>query len=168
VAAYLTVTEFKLRTIVPPTWVNDLETEQPGWLDAQLKQWSRWIDSRLRKRYAVPFDLTISSETASECVKNWLARLVTPVFLHRRGFRAADDETVKRVGEDEVETRAEIKEASDSVTGLFDLPLAGSSGKSAISKGGPHSYSEQSPYVWMDGQAETGSNEDMNRRGSGG
>jgi hypothetical protein len=156
--AYLTIDELKLRAVGFP-WFDELERDYPGWLDAQLEQESRNIDSRLRKRYAVPFALPAPAKACE-----WLARLVTHNSHYQRGFRASDDESVELAKTSKTDALAEMKEAADSVVGLYDLPLA--SGASGISKGGPQVYSEQSPYVGFDQQGQTGRSEDSSRRGT--
>jgi hypothetical protein len=161
-AAYLTVAEFKTRAMMPPEYVDQIETRQAGWTLAQLEQFSRWIDSRLRKRYAVPF-----AEPYPEAVKSWLARLVTVRCFIRRGIDPTDLQ-FQMIEQDAKTTADEIREAAESQDGLFDLPLNGSTSATGISKGGPLVYSEQSPYVGFDLQGVMGRNEDSNGRGSGG
>jgi hypothetical protein len=82
---------------------------------------------------------------------------VTPHAYLKRGCNPSDAQLVE-LFKDAEKAEAEIKEAADSETGLFDLPLQ--SGASAISKGGPLSYSETSPYVWSTLQRDTGRGED--------
>lgn len=158
-AAYLTLAAFKVRSLMPQTDVEALEALAPGFVDGQLEYYSRWIDARLRKRYAAPF------ETPNETVKEWLSRLVTVRCYLRRGVDPTDEQFVS-IKEDRDEARDEIKEAADSETGLFDLPLLDAADGTAVSKGGPYGYSEQSPYVAFDRQAETGRTEDRNRTGT--
>ena len=67
---------------------------------------------------------------------------------------------------DAVDTaKDEIKEAADSVDGLFDLPLimAGAA-TSAITSGGPMGSSSASPYRWTDDQFTRGNDEDRYAR----
>ena len=158
-AAYLTLDEFKLRTTMPPEYVTAIENIQPGWTLAQLEQASRWIDSRLRKRYAAPFT------TAPESVKSWLTRLVTVRCFVRRGVDPTDQQ-FDQVREDATKAEQEIREAADGNVGLFDLPLLDSEKTTGISLGGPMVYSESSPYVWTDVQRERGRPEDSWRRGT--
>jgi hypothetical protein len=151
-AAYLNIAALKLRTVMPPEFLDAIETLQPGWVDAQLEQMSRWIDSRLMKRYAVPF-----IEPYPEVVRGWLARLVTFEAWQRRGWDPQDPQAVQvqRAAE---QVREDVKEAADAVTGLYDLPTL--DGKSSISKPRTFGYTEQSPYVWADQQMITGRDED--------
>lgn len=156
--AYLDMAALKLRTVMPPEFLDTLETLQPGWVDAQLEQMSRWMDARLMKRYAVPF-----VEPYPEVVRGWLARLVTFEAWQRRGWDPQDPQAsqIQRAAE---LARDDVKEAADAVAGLYDLPLI--EGKSLITKPRTFSYTEASPYVWTDAQVITGSDEDDNRGGS--
>jgi hypothetical protein len=152
--AYLTVAEFRELTVLPGEFVDEIESDQIGWLDAQLKRWSAWIDSRLAKRYDAPF-----SSPYPDAVTGWLTSLVSKRLLLRRGIDATDAQFIV-IDEDEQEARDEIKEAADSDTGLFDLPLRGDTDATGVSRGGPFAYSEQSPYAFADTQAEVGRGED--------
>lgn len=157
--AYLTLAEFKLRTTMPPEFVDAIESRQSGWTASQLEQASRWLDSRLRKRYAAPF------ATPTEQVKAWVTRLVTVRCFVRRGVDPTDPQ-FDLVREEATKAELEIKEAADGNVGLFDLPLLDGSSSSGISRGGPLVYSEASPYVFADVQVDAGRNEDSWRRGT--
>jgi hypothetical protein len=159
---YLTLAEFKNLTTMPDTDVDGVETKYPGWIANQLAYWSSWIDARLRKRYDAPFTAT----PYPPAVQGWLERIVTVRVFIKRGVDPNDLQfaEIKATADSAF---AEIKEAADSDVGLFDLPLLPSN-VSGIVMGSPRGYSEQSPYVWMDRQVDTGRNEDRNRGGSGG
>ena len=161
-AAYLTVAAFKDLSVMPGEFVDELQTRYAGFLDAQLAYWSSWIDSKLRKRYAVPF-----ASPYPTAVTGWLARIVTQRAWLRRGV-GAQDEQWRTIEQEATDARAEVNEAADSEKGLFDLPLRADTSESGISKSGPLAYSEQSPYVWTDQQVDVGRQEDQSRRGSGG
>lgn len=158
-ASYLTLEEFSAMSLAPASFIAEIESYAPGWTLSQLEDASRWIDARLRKRYAAPF-----SEPYPRQVQAWLARLVTVRVFLRRGVDPLDRQ-FEVILQDAEDAKKEIAEAADSVTGLFDLPLA--SGASGISKGGPLYYSEQSPYVWMTRQGFIGREEDRNGEGTG-
>lgn len=161
-SGYLDLAAFKVRTLAPQGFVEELETLAPGWVAGQLEHYSRVIDARLRKRYAVPF-----ADPAPETVKEWLARLVTLRVYLRRGVDPTDEQ-FDAIRQDARDVLEELKEAADAETGLFDLPLVDSADGSAISKGGPLGYSEASPYVWADVQVSAGRDEDRAGEGSGG
>jgi hypothetical protein len=161
--AYLTVEEFKTIALIPASWVDELESMpgNSGFTAMQLDVGSDYIDSRLRKRYAAPFQVPVPG-----IIKQWLARLVTPDVLIKRGVNATDqqyEELVKKA----VAADAQIMEAANSETGLFDLPLRNNTIASGILSGATRAYSEQSPYVWTDQQRATARHEDQSRRGSG-
>lgn len=159
-AAYLTLAKFKTLTVMPGSFVDAIETASPGWTDAQLAYWSDWIDSRLRKRYAVPFVAPVPST-----VEGWLMRIVTVRCYLRRGVDPTDQQYAD-IKADDVAARDEIREAADSDTGLFDLPLrADLTNVSGISQGSPRTYSEQSPYAWTDVQGQAGRQQDENGNG---
>jgi hypothetical protein len=157
-SAYHTIATLKLVSVMPSTDIDARESAQAGWIDAKIAEVSGWIDGQLSKRYAVPF---VAPYPAA--VTRWTNHLVTFELYRRRGWDPQDQEAVMSQ-EDAATAKAEIQKAADSVTGLYDLPLA--TGASGISKGSPRSYSEQSPYVAFDRQSATGRNEDSNRGGS--
>lgn len=148
-AAYLNLAEFKARTLMPASDVDDLESIAAGWVLLQLEQCSRWIDSRLRKRYDAPFDIG----TCPEIVKSWLTRLVTLRAYLRRGVDATDAQFDLIRGDAE-SAAAEIKEAADAVDGLFDLPLKDSEKTTGVTQGAPFGYSEPDHYTWLDVQRD--------------
>lgn len=157
--AYLTVEEFKLLTVAPADFIDDVELAQVGWLGAQLSAHSARINAQLRKRYAVPF-----ATPYPEQVQLWLAQIVTEALLLRRGVDS-QDEQYSSIAEMAARAREEIKEAANSQDGLWDLPLNDTQA-SLISRGGPLGYSEASPYVWSTIQRERGVSEDDSGTGS--
>lgn len=161
-APYLTLEEFKLRTRVPRPTVDLVEARDPGWIETQLDEAADFIDARLRKRYAAPF-----STPYPKAVLRWLALIVSAAVYDKRGTEALDEQA-QRYYDGEKEAKAEIAEAANAVDGLFELPLRANTSESGVSKGEPLGYSEQSPYVAFDLQAETGYAEDRAGRGSGG
>lgn len=144
---------------MPSEAVDELESVASGFLAAQLAAWSAWIDSRLSKRYATPFAAPFPI-----AVRMWLARIVTPRALQRRGVDANDEQYID-IRDDAKAAESEVLEAANSEVGLFDLPLRGDTTATGISRGGPLGYSETSPYVWTDIQRNAGIGED---RGGGG
>jgi hypothetical protein len=159
-AAYLTLAEFQALSVIPSEFVSAIETLSPGWTLAQLTLESARIDARLSKRYGVPFQLP-----APICVQGWLAKIVTLSAYLRRGFDPTDRQGASYIA-DRDGALAEIKEAADAVDGLFDLPLRADLTTSGVTRGSPKAYSEQSPYVFTDGQSRVGRQEDDNRGGS--
>jgi hypothetical protein len=160
--AYLDLTGFKASSIMPDEDVDALNTRYAAFFAAQLDNESAWIDARLRKRYDVPF-----ASPYPKAVVRWLAALVTEKAYLKRGVDPNDQEMTS-IFEAAKDARAEILEAADSDTGLFDLPLRADTTASGVSRGSPLSYSETSPYVWTDQQLAVGRVEDGARRGTGG
>jgi hypothetical protein len=157
---YLDLDGFKDHATIPPEWIDELEASWPGFTERQLELFSAFIDARLSKRYDAPF-----ASPYPLAVKGWLARLVTPRVLWRRGVNALDQQYLD-IRDDARAVELEMKEAADSVDGLYDLPLRADTSASGISKGGPMGYSEASPYVWKDVQASSARDEDRNGSGS--
>jgi len=160
---YLDVTGFTQLTLMPDTHVQELESTYPGWLLAQLTNRSRWLDSRLRKRYACPFAAPVP-----ETVTGWLVDIVTLRAMLKRGVDPNDQQFVE-IKERHDKAEAQVQEAADAEKGAFDLPLAVGGGtltQTGAQLGTPAVYSEQSPYVWRDQQACVGSAEDSRGRGT--
>jgi phage gp36-like protein len=159
VTIYLTVDDFKLRTVAPAGYVDAVDILQPGWTAAQIEMVSRWIDARLSKRYATPW------LEVPEIVKAWVVRIVTLKLFLRRGVDPTDDQFAE-IRKDAEDAQSEVKEAADAATNNFDLPLRNDQSGSGIVYGSARVYSEQSPYVWQDRQVDIANQEDRNRGGS--
>jgi hypothetical protein len=166
-AIYLDFDGFKSLTLLPIDFVTDLEARAPGWIEAQLESKARWIDARLRKRYATPFAAFDDDPPTPPTIQDWLARIVTLRVMLKRGVDPDDAQFVV-ISEDAKEAMLEIAEASDSDTGKFDLPSRADEDGSAISRGDPRSYSEASPYVWSNVQRDAAALEDDSGRGTSG
>ena len=145
-------------TVMPATYVEELETKYPGWVDKQIDMASARIDVQLSKRYVTPFI------GAPMIIKEWTARMVEVSCWLKRGVRTTDEQfqESRARGDKALE---EIELAANSENGLFDLPLA-TGGSAVTATTWPRGYSEQSPYVWLDDQAEIGRSEDRSRGGS--
>jgi hypothetical protein len=161
-SAYLTVAGFKNLSVMPASYVDGLETQAPGWVDAQLAYWSGWLDSRLRKRYAAPF-----AAPYPQAVQGWLARIATERAWLRRGVDPQDEQW-QAIRADAEEAKREVLEAANGEIGLFELPLRGDTHASGIAGAFGHVYSEASPYVGFDEHSRAGRREDGNRGGTGG
>lgn len=145
---------------MPVEDVDALDARYPGYVVARIDYHEGRINARLSKRYATPFVAPVPP-----IVQGWITDLVTLDCFIRRGFNpeSAQDSLYQAAAE---AVKAELLEAANSETGLFDLPLrADGPGASGVSKGAPLSYTEASPYVWMDIQRAAGRADDD--RGSG-
>jgi hypothetical protein len=145
--SFLDLAGFKKRTIMPKTDVEGIESSQAGWIDQQLVDGSAQILSRLDKRYGpfvAPYPVA---------VLRWLTVLVTARCYFLRGVNPSDG-IFDLIKEETAEAKAELKEAADGDGGLFELPLRQDTLAEGITQGGPFSYSEASPYDWVDRQIE--------------
>lgn len=156
----LTVDEFKDRTTMPSSYVDEIERQRPGWLDAQIKLVSSKVNSRLWKRYSVPF-----SAPVPEVVLGWLADIVTLRCWVKRGFDPGTAD-MQPVLDAAAQAEKDLAEAADGNVGKFELPLRQDNQTNATKRQGPRAYSEASPYVWATSQEETGRGEDENEGGS--
>jgi hypothetical protein len=160
-AAYLTLAEFRVRTIMPGAEVDRIESVlAPGWLDAELEASSRWVDMRLSKRYRVPF-----SSPYSEAVRSWVTRRVTSRAYLVHGIPATDAQLTLIV-DDAQKAEDEVKEAADGNLGLIDLSPADLA-ESRVQRGFTFGYAEASPYVGPDVQRRRARQEDGSGWGTG-
>lgn len=160
--SYLDLDGFRDLTLMPAEDVDFLEAGSPGWIARQLNVMSAKIDARLSKRYTVPFQ-----EPYPELVQSWLASVTTLRAYLRRGVDPTDLQ-FEEIRKDAENAWAEIEEAANGETGLFELPAQPDESGPAVTRGGPRTYTEASPYVWSDRQAAAARDEDRNRTGTGG
>lgn len=141
------VIDFRNRTQMPDEDVDALWVSRPGFLEAKIAGARANIYGRLRKRYVTPMN------PEPEIVVTWIARFVTPDAYVARGYNPQDS-TMTQLIDDRKLALEEVKEAADADAGLYDLPLLDSADPTAITKAGPLSYSEPSPYDHLDVQSE--------------
>lgn len=154
--AYLSISEFRKRTILSSADVDELETIAPDFLTTTLADWSSEIDSRLRKRYASPF-----ASPPPAIILRWLTKLVTRDAYAKRGFNPGSAQDADAISAAAESALAEMKEAADAKDGLFDLPIKqDTADSSGVTKGAPLSYSETSPYRSFDLQVADAAQED--------
>lgn len=155
--SYLDVAGFKARTTAPAALVDGEHipvtnaAARAAWttfVESRLKFWTSRINARLRKRYATPF-----KEPVLEVVLGWLATLATPDLYRRRGWDPSDAHA-QDITKEADDVLSDLEEAANAEDGLFDLPLREDVDETAIEKGGPFVYSEQSAYDFVDVQAE--------------
>lgn len=156
---FASVAEFKARSIIPPTDVDRVEAIRAGFTLARSAVWSSYINSRLQKRYLVPF-----ASPVPETILGWLSALVSLDVMRARGVNPQDPQAELLKG-DRDNALAEIKEAADAKDGLFELPVREDIATSAVAFGSPLGYSETSPYVWTDVERSNGRNDDRNGAG---
>lgn len=151
--------------VVVPPFTLDLRPS-PNFVEAKIASVQAWLEARLRKRYVIPLDK--NGLKVPETALLWIARIVTRECYGRRGFNPTSEQDQAMVLELATAAEAEVKEAADSETGLFDLPLNQDdpNDASGVAEGFPLSYSETSPYVAFDRQICDGQREDSSGRGT--
>lgn len=152
--AYLDLAGFRQRTLMPASFVDEIEARTAGWIDARCLLASAYIDSRLFKRYLCPF-----ADPAPLAVLDWVVKLVTLDAWLKRGI-ASTDEEFQEYKSQAITTAAELKEAADAEKGLFDLPLRADTNADGTALGFTFGTSQQSPYAWADYQRCEGRAED--------
>lgn len=130
--SYLTFAEYSARSRIRASLITQAGSAK---VEAWLAERSSKICARLVKRYAV--DFTDPGPTP-DVVLGWLGALVDHDVQEYVGGTPEGREDAWIVKRAE-QADAEIKEAADSETGLFELPLRNTDalGNSAINKGGP-------------------------------
>jgi phage gp36-like protein len=150
VSSYVTIERFKLLTVLTAQtvdeWVRKHTIES---FDATVESESAYVDSRLAKRYAIPFKFPYS-----DVVVRWTCDLVSERMLDRRGANPQDNDLRERITARAEKVREELKEAADSKDGLFDLPVRDDTSTSGIVTSDTLAVSEASPYSWVDTQRE--------------
>jgi hypothetical protein len=158
---YVPLPTFRSLSVIPGVDVDGIESENPGYIEARSGIHQDWLEAVLAKRYAIPF-----TDPVPGIVKGWIVALVTPEVYGRRGFNPSLAELQPML---DASTRAvaEVKEAANSQTGMFELPLReGGDIAGSVTKGGPQFYSETSPYVSMTIERCNASREDSSGRGT--
>lgn len=144
---YLTFETWKTRSRLSSDDCNDIYAREPTKVTTFLADTTEWINSRLRKRYdeaALPTNGTIL---------RWCRDIVDlEIFMLRGGNPSSAQDGLYKEHHDTA--KAEIKEAADAATGLFDLPLKQDVTSTGIVKGAPIMEADASPWAWMDRQAE--------------
>lgn len=153
--AYLTLAQFRARTMLPAVEVDYVETDSSGFTATRINVAISYIHGRLRKRYgsSLPF-----ASPYPEIILDWITRIVSYEVLRKRGINPQDP-SAEMFRADAERALTELKEAADSKDGLFDLPSP-EEGDSNVSTGGPLGSSETSPYVWSTYQRRQGQAED--------
>jgi len=160
--AYLTLAEYRLRSRIPGSYIDDLEVAYAGYVDAMVAQVSAAIDARLAKRYAVPFDAP-----APIAVQAWVTQIVDLQVWLKRGFDGTtlDGEQYVRASQQAYD---EVREAADAKDGLYDLPLRSDTTASGIARTAIRWQSNASPYVARSKVAQRGRTEDSSGEPSSG
>lgn len=161
---YLSLAEFRDRTVMPSPDVDHVEAVAPGFIVKRLAIEEGRINARLRKRYLAPFATPVP-----DAVLGWLTDIVTEPVYRKRGFDPNDPQA-EEYAKDAQRARDEVLEAANAEEGLFDLPLRQDTTATGIADGKNEclGYSEASPWVGFDKQAARGREEDAAGDGTGG
>lgn len=152
---YMTTTAFMLASMIPEQQVVVLINNRTGWLENRIDWWSRKIEARLAKRYKVPFDPSPTGP-APAIVLMWLTDLVQRdayIALGTQSFSEADQKLIESSA---TQAEADLLEAANEETGLFDIPLRDDQPGSAIIEEAPLMSTDTSPYSWIDRQGPDG------------
>lgn len=173
-ARYMLTSRFAELSIMPSPDVDAIEALESGWTQRQIDRVGAALDARLAKRYAVPFGGEPSPgqsplrSDVPEVIEDWITSIVTARAYAKRGVNPSSGDlwfTEMVIGPAK-QAAAEILEAANSETGLFDLPLLASVAPAGnATRGGPLAYTERSPYVWTDVERDAGRDDD--ERGEG-
>jgi Protein of unknown function (DUF1320) len=146
---YLTREQFLSRTIMPKSYIYDIESEQRDFTDLRLVAGSAKIDGMLRKRYLTPFYATPLTNPpvvdAPEVVRDWLCDIAN-MDMWVRHAPAPTDEGFQFFLSRYNAAIAQILNAANAETGLWDLPLNSTDAATGIT-GGVISGSWSSPYA---------------------
>jgi phage gp36-like protein len=149
-SCYATARDIKIRGILLEEDVLWLEERYPGIVLEFAEDTSSSFDDYLSKRYGTPF----RSPYPRSLVKN-VSAVVAYELLVKRGAKV-DGTKLDAAQRAHEAAWAWVKEAANSKDGLIELVNAQSTprGVVAVDRGGPLSYSEASPYSFMDVQRE--------------
>ena len=146
---YLTLTTYQDLTLAPASYVEFVEAEEPNWINRQLSHLSALLDAKLAKRYATPFD----ADSPPVAVQDWLRRMMDLRLYYKRGVDPTDQQ-FGEIKEDAKAAWAEVADAADSDKGHTELPRRADDPTIGVTRGTPLSYTETSPYIWSDVQAD--------------
>lgn len=147
---YATTADVRLKGVLIPTDVDRVEARFAGITAARLATVHARLNSRLMKRYRLPFVAPYP-----ECLV-WYEAVVTSYELLAdvRGLNPESGQG-ERIQQAYQEAQEWLKAAADSEHGNVELRASEAPlGASAVNAGGPFGYSEASPYSWSDVQAE--------------
>lgn len=153
---YLTNAAFKALTLAPAAYVDAIETAEAGWTQGRLTHWSAWINARLAKRYATPFQ---PAPNTPETITGWLEALVTWEVYLKRGVDPLNGQVQDAKGRHD-DAKKEILDAVDLERARPELPLRNDSDAHGVVKGAPLAYTEASPYTWTTVQRDAAADED--------
>lgn len=131
---------------------------------------SAQFDEKLTKRYQTPLGVdgagTFNLADVPLGVQARVAAVVMFILWTKRGFNAASEQDLQAIIDAKDAAWKWLDEAADSEKGFVELPRRAITPDIAdVSKAGPRSYSEASPYVAFDIQSRAGRGDDGRGRG---
>ena len=147
---YATADDVRLKGVLLPSDVDRVEVRYPGITAARLATAHARLNSKLMKRYRLPFTTPVPE------VLVWYESVVVSheLLVALRGANP-DSSQLDEAGKLLAEAQEWLKAAVDPEHGDVELRAAEAGlGPSAINAGGPYGYSEASPYTWTDRQVD--------------
>ncbi len=147
--SYATLQQIRRLGVMRPSDIDRIEVQEPGITMERAEAVTATANSRLSKRYRTPFSV---SNPPLALVKYVAVVTTYELLFDVRGVNPDSDQ--KEKAEDAyVRAEAWLTAAVDAEKGDAELRAAeGGLGDSAVNKGGPLFYSEQTPYDWMHNQ----------------
>ncbi len=167
--AYVDDAYIKSVGLMPTDDVVFLRAQEPEFVDGTYLAVSRIFDAKLTKRYVTPFGLESGSFVITdvpEAVRFNVAQVCVSRMFAKRGFNPGSKQDEDVIIGERDRAFLWLNEAADAEKGFIELPRrALEPDVSAVAKGSPKVYSEQSPYAGFDRQGQDGRDDDA--RGSG-
>jgi len=121
---------------------ENVEKQEPGYLEIQLEIASRRVDDYICKRYTVPLAPPFPS-----VVKRWVGNFVSyQVYLQRGGNSQRGEAHDKRMDRLESDTVAELLHAADGQNSLLEIQIGPRSDETGVTKGGLIFASTTNPF----------------------
>lgn len=152
IVPYVDIEYVGLIAPIPAKHLYAFEENHPGSFAAIALSVSRMFDARLSKRYAVPFD----QADPPEALRFHVANVVAYNVWLKIGFDPGSEQDAY-IKEARDESLAWLKEAADSEAGTVELPRKEADpvpAQSAITRSGPKSISDPSPFTWVSRQRD--------------
>jgi hypothetical protein len=153
------ITYLKRGRIMTPQEIDSLEGEFAGTVAAVIGDVSAEVSSVLIKRYGQYPDFPDCPVALSSCV----AAIVIQRLWETHGASPTNTDKTPQISTAADKAWARIREAADSQNGLVEFSISATDQSSGVTKSGPRSYTEQSPYGWTTAQSQAGREEDANR-----
>jgi hypothetical protein len=142
--SYIEFQRYRTLSELPKGRIDTFEKREPGIILAKLEQNSRLVEDRLRHKYTIPFPERHST------IEGWIVGLTDPWLLNQIGYDSQDNDPIPgRIDKLETKVHEDLTDATDPASNKWNLPRKDGKDPTAISKGAPRAYSENSPYTWI-------------------